>query len=139
MEWITLIAISLVVGMIGEIAKKLVGAKAGDPGWRGVYFVTFRAHALVAGGGLTVALWQLGLPMPQIFGDDVGGAILVGMLAGAIAMVAYDVIVEGVRQWIRHQLAVRGATSPAPVQTPKPRREPPAPPDAEPGRFDEEG
>lgn len=108
MEWITLIAITLVVGMVGEIVKKLVGAKAGDPGWRGVYYVTFRAHALLAGGGLAVGLWALGLPIPQIFGDSIGGALLLGMLAGGIAMIAYDVIVEGVRQWIRHQLARGG-------------------------------
>lgn len=102
---IIIFAIAIVVGMVGEIIKKLVGAKAGDPGWRGVYFVTFRAHGLIAGALLAVGLWSLGLPLPEFFGTDIGGAILVGLLAGGIAMIGYDVLYEGVRAWIRHQLA----------------------------------
>lgn len=110
-ETIVIVAVALVIGMIGEIAKKLVGAKAGDPGWKGVYFVTFRAHGLVAGAGLMLALWAQGLPLPEFFGEGAGGAVLAGLFAGGLAMIGYDVLYEGVRGWLRHKLAVTERTS----------------------------
>lgn len=105
MSWLSLVGISMVIGMTGQVMKQLIGAKAGDTGWRGVYFVTFRAHALVAGAALTAGLWYLGLPLPAALGTELGGAIAHGLFAGMLAMVAYDVLYKGVRAVVQHRLA----------------------------------
>lgn len=102
--WIGAIA----VGMLGEVAKKLVlGPRAKWPkdgfrGWRGVYYVTLPLHAMAAG----VALWWgpalLGYPLPvsAAFDGD-GGYALFGLGVGALSVVGYATFVEGVQRALK--------------------------------------
>jgi hypothetical protein len=92
----------LIIGMLGEIAKNLaLGPKKSWPkdgfrGWRGVYVVTYKAHALVVG-----ALMGLipGLPVTDLFKEPGSnlGAVMFYCGAGAISMIAYATIVGSIK------------------------------------------
>jgi hypothetical protein len=105
-EWITvLIILPFIIGMMGEIVKKLVlrgpMPKTGWPGWRGVYYVTYRAHALAVGAGFGAACAAVAIPFPELFGGTVAGGALAGAFAGGVAMVAYATIVKTIQAAIR--------------------------------------
>ncbi|MGD9749362.1 MAG: hypothetical protein AB7W59_00040 [Acidimicrobiia bacterium] len=106
MEWITvLIILPFIIGMLGEMAKKLIlrgkMPEAGWPGWRGVYYVTYRAHALAVGAGFGAGCAALGIPFPALFGGNVAGGALAGAFAGGVAMVAYAGIVKTIQAAVR--------------------------------------
>lgn len=106
MEWITvLIILPFIIGMLGEIVKKLVlrGKMPADgwPGWRGVYYVTYRAHALAVGAGMGTGCAALGIPLPGLFGPTLAGGALAGAFAGGVAMVAYAGIVKTIQAAVR--------------------------------------
>ncbi|MBN8609637.1 MAG: hypothetical protein J0L92_03585 [Deltaproteobacteria bacterium] len=96
--WITV----LIVGTLGEVAKALIlGPKKTWPkdadghvafrGWRGVYAVTYKVHALVVG-----ALFGLvpGVPVIEaLHSEGVAGAVLQYAGNGALAMVTYTSVV----------------------------------------------
>lgn len=100
MSWLTFapnLAAMLIIATLGEIAKKLVlGPKSkwpaeGFKGLKGVYWVTYKAHAIVA-GVLGAALGSLvgGLPVPEMFvTDGLAGAMLNYGGDGAAAMVLH--------------------------------------------------
>lgn len=101
--WIAILAI----GGCGEIAKKLIlgpkskWPKEGFPGWRGVYFVTYKAHAMIIGGG---AGWLLPLPVSSAFAEDgQAGQAMFYLGAGAIAMIAYAIIVGNIKTFFKNQ------------------------------------
>lgn len=103
MEWLILLLVTpLIIGMLGEVAKGLTKAKPGDKGWKGVYYVTFRAHALVVGAIMGVGMWWLDGPIPIVFGEAVGGYVLAYAFSGGVAMVAYSAIVKTIRAAIHH-------------------------------------
>ncbi len=100
--WIPIVAAALIIGMSGEVAKKVVGANAGDPGLKGLYFVTYKAHALLVGAVLGAVGYQIGIPVPDEFGSELGGAMLAYAASGGIAMVAYSSIVGSIKSTIEH-------------------------------------
>jgi hypothetical protein len=104
-EWVPIVAAALIIGMLGEVAKKLTGAKPGDKGWRGVYIVTYKAHALAVGACVGLAGHYVGIPVPGVFGDNLGGAVLAYTLAAGVAMVGYASIVGVIKSWIEHAAA----------------------------------
>lgn len=100
MSDIVTLALALALGTIGEVFKNLVNAKAGDTGWRGVYYVTLRLHAIVA--GLVAGLAFHGsVAIPEQFGVTLRGYALWGAYCGGLAMVGYDVFVGIVRARIK--------------------------------------
>ncbi len=99
--WIPILAAAFVIGMAGEVAKKLIGAKAGDKGWRGVYHVTLPWHALLVGAAVGAAGHPIGIPVPEVFGADLGGAVLAFTLAGGLSMIAYQAIKSGLGRLVK--------------------------------------
>jgi len=105
--WIPILASAFIIGMLGEVAKKLSGAKHGDTGWRGVYIVTFKAHALLVGALIGLGGHFIGLPVPEVFGESLGGTVLAYAASGGVAMVAYSSIVGTIKSFISHMGAKR--------------------------------
>ncbi len=101
-EWLPILGAALIIGIAGEVVKKLVGAKAGDPGVKGLYFVTYKAHGVIVGAAMGVAGHPMGLPTPAAFGTGMAGAVLAYAVAGGIAMVAYQSIVGSLKNAIEH-------------------------------------
>jgi len=100
--WIPLLSAAFIIGMLGEVAKKLVNAKPGDKGLKGVYIVTYKAHALFVGALLGLALFGLKGPVPEVFGVECGGYVLAYATAGGIAMVGYASIVGVIKSAIEN-------------------------------------
>lgn len=100
----------LIIGTLGDVVKKLVlpgpMPKDGWPGWRGVYYVTYKAHALAVG-----ALMGLipGLPVSDAFETEgPAGPVLFYAGAGAIAMIGYAALVGTIKNAIENRKAKRG-------------------------------
>jgi hypothetical protein len=106
MGWaIIAIVAPLIIGMAGEVAKKLTGAHAGARGWRGVYYVTYRAHALLAGALLGWVMHLTAGPLPAAFGEELGGYLMAYTFSGGVSMVAYDVIIKSIEALVKHLAA----------------------------------
>ena len=89
---------AIVIGTLGEVAKNLVRAKAGDKGWRGVYYVTYRAHAILVGASLgALSFAGIELPVAEGFSEG-GGPVLFYACSGALAMIGYDSIVKTLKK-----------------------------------------
>lgn len=103
-DWLTFmpnLAAMLIIAMMGEIAKKVIlGPKSKMPedgykGLKGLYYVTYKGHAVFVGIAVA-ALGSLfgGLPVPEQFATDgLAGAMLNYGGDGAAAMVLYAVFV----------------------------------------------
>jgi hypothetical protein len=111
MDWIIILIVApFLIGFAGEIVKKWVNAKAGDPGFKGLYYVTYKGHALVVGALLGLAMWAGKGPVPALFhyavGDvseaGIGGYVLAYAFSGGVAMVAYSTIVGTIKNSIEH-------------------------------------
>ena len=96
----------LIIGTAGDIAKNLILGpknrypKEGFRGWRGVYSVTYRFHAIVVG-----ALMGLipGLPVVEsLQTDGIAGSVFQYAGAGALAMVTYATVVGTTRAIIKN-------------------------------------
>jgi hypothetical protein len=107
MSWLTIfLFLPFIIGMLGEVVQRLVlpgeMPKAGWPGWRGVYFVTYKAHALAVGAGFGSLLFLAAIPWPKdVFGEGIGGAMFAGAVSGGVAMVAYASIVGSIKNLTR--------------------------------------
>lgn len=109
---IVFLFVPLVIGMLGQVAQKLVLGSTNPPkvaykGWRGVYYVTIPAHAVLVGALCGAVGFPLGVPVPQMFGDALGGAVLAYAVAGAVSIVAYDAVIKVIRRAVE-QTQLRG-------------------------------
>lgn len=117
MSWIlVLLVLPFIIGMMGEVVKKLAlpgtMPEGGWVGWRGVYFVTYKLHALCVGAVFGIGLFLFHIPWPKdVFGDSVGGAMLAGALSGGVAMVSYAAIVGVWKNSVKLVAARLGAAS----------------------------
>jgi hypothetical protein len=91
----------LVIGLAGEIAKKLILGdkkdmpKEGYPGFKGVYYVTYRFHAVAVGALLGMIP---GLPVTEALATEgMAGGVMFYAGAGAIAMITYASVVSSIR------------------------------------------
>lgn len=106
MSWVIIaIVLPFIIGMIGEVFKKLAlpgkMPVTGWTGWRGVYYVTFPAHSLFAGVIFGLFMFKAGVPWPtDVFGTNLGSAVLAGCFSGGVAVVAYDTIVKTIKRAI---------------------------------------
>jgi hypothetical protein len=107
MEWITVMLVApFIIGMSGEVVKSLAlpgkMPDGGWKGWRGFFFVTYRAHALFVGALAGLAAAKLGIPWPkEVFGEGLAGGALAYCFAGGVAMVGYAAIVGVIKNAIR--------------------------------------
>jgi hypothetical protein len=112
-EWMLSAAMILIIGTLGEVAKGLVGAKAGDRGWRGVYYVTYKAHGIPVGMLFAMPLHPAGVKIPESFGSSLEGFMMWGATMGALAMVVYTLSLGLIRSWFKHQAAkLEGGSEP---------------------------
>jgi hypothetical protein len=95
---ISYLAIMLVVGAIGEMVQKLIAAKGGDQGWRGVYYVTKAYHPIF----VCAAVFAIVVDVPLFDGvsSTITNRVISGAGLGALTMVAYELTVKTIRKFI---------------------------------------
>lgn len=81
---------SLAIGTLLEIAKPLINAKPGDKGWRGVFYVTLPAHAVLVGALLGCIPWLPPLESLIKPGYENVGRFATYLLAGIVCKLGYD-------------------------------------------------
>lgn len=109
------ILIALVIGTLGEVSKRAISAKAGDKGWKGVYYVTLPAHPVLVGALIGLIPW---LPIPDGLvkeGYEVFGRLGTGILGGVVCKIGYDLIVSTVRRMLGQRGARDGNSTPPPA------------------------
>jgi hypothetical protein len=98
----------LVIGMGGEVSKNLALGTPAErkdkdfKGWRRVYAITFRGHALFVGtlvGLLTAVLPEM--PSPEWVAGSFGGHVAYWIGNGALSMVLYASVVATLRALFR--------------------------------------
>jgi hypothetical protein len=95
---ISYVAIMLVVGAIGEMVQKLIAAKGGDQGWRGVFYVTKSYHPIFVCALLFAAV--VDVPLFDGVGSTITNRLISGAGLGAFTMVAYELTVKTIRKAI---------------------------------------
>lgn len=115
MQWIVLLLVTpLIIGMMGQVAQRLILGEKPYPtkkrsdgvevtkfdGWKHYYHVTLPWHALLVGLLIGLGGYYIGLPVPDVFGEKVGGAMLAYAFSGGVAMIAYDVIVKVIKKMV---------------------------------------
>lgn len=100
------IAAIVIIGMIGEVVKRLVlGDKtkrsAEDyKGFKRFYFVTYKAQAIILGALIGLIP---GMPVPEAFqGDGFAGALLNYAGDGAASMVVYAALIGNAKSYVDH-------------------------------------
>lgn len=90
----TVMIAALAIGTFGEVTKNLVGAKRGDKGWRGVFYVTLPAHPVLA--GMLVGLIPWLPPIDALVKEGYEAAARFGTytLAGIVCKLSYDSFVS---------------------------------------------
>ena len=104
-NWAGLIGYFVLTGGLYEATKRTIRAKAGDPGFKGFFYVWGQYLLMPIGGALGAGGHELGIPMHDAFGGEMGGAILAGVIAAAFASHIYSMVVGGVKSKVQHKLA----------------------------------
>jgi len=99
------IVTALAIGTFGEVAKLAISPKAGDVGWRGVYYVTLPAHPVIVGALLGLIPLLLAAPSLVTEGYDGAARFATYLLAGIVCKVGYDVIVSTMRRALGQEQA----------------------------------
>ena len=107
-NWAALIGYFLVTGGVYEATKRTVRAKAGDPGFKGFYYVWGRILLLPLGVLLAIGGHYTGVPLHSAFGEELGGAILAGSIASAVAGFAYTQVIGIAKTRIKHKVEKAG-------------------------------
>lgn len=81
---------SLAIGTLLEIVKPLINAKPGDKGWRGVFYITMPAHAVLLGSLLGCIPWLPPLDSLVKPGYEGVGRFSTYLLAGIVCKLGYD-------------------------------------------------
>jgi hypothetical protein len=103
MTWGTAIGVFILTGGFMEAMNRTVGAKPGDHGLRGVWYVWRRWALVLMGAGLGAGTSALGMHTP--IGDGLGYNILNGVVAAFVAANAYELIVGSAKAKLKHRLA----------------------------------
>lgn len=96
----------LIIGGAGEVAKQLIlGPKKAWPkdgfrGWKGVYVVTYKFHAIIVGGLIGLVP---GLPvLESLQTEGIAGSVMQYAGDGALSMVCYATVVGTARAIIEN-------------------------------------
>jgi len=105
-SWIIILGVApFIIGMGGKVARNIVlnekSLKNGLKGWRWFYKTTLPLHAMGVGAILGFFAPRTGLPIPEVFGTEVGGSILAYTMSGGVAVVGYDSIVKTLKTIIQ--------------------------------------
>ena len=127
--------VPFIIGLAGQTSRRIVLGKdkltkaeiAQLQGWRKWYYLTFTWHALLVGFLICLIGFYLGIPVPALFGTELGGALLAYTFSGGVSIIAYDTIVKTI------QRVISVYQPPAQVSTMLP-----PPPDASPSGDSEE-
>ncbi len=99
-NWIIILGVTpFLIGMGGKVAYNIVlkdhaEGKNKLKGWRWVYKITLPLHAMGVGAILGLIGPRVGLPVPELFGSEIGGSVLAYMMSGGVAIIGYDSIVK---------------------------------------------
>lgn len=112
------IILALLLGIMGEVAKRSISARAGDKGWKGAYYATLPAHPVVVGGLIGLIPW---LPVPDELakpGYEYAGRLGTGILSGVVCQVGYDLIVSTIKRILSQGRGTGSDSNPPPPVTP---------------------
>lgn len=107
-NWTGLLGYFLVTGGLYEATKRTVGAKAGDSGFKGFFYVWGRILLVPLGIALGAIGHFAGIPMHEAFGDEIGGGILAGAIAAAVAGFSYTQVIGIAKTRLKHKLEKNG-------------------------------
>jgi hypothetical protein len=107
-KWGAAVGIFLVTGTLMQALNMSIGAKAGDPGFKGVWFVWKRFFLIILGVGLGALIPLLGLSSP--IGEGYGPGIINGLVASFAAGTFYEIIVGSAKASLQHRIAKGGDT-----------------------------
>jgi hypothetical protein len=104
-SWIIILGVvPFLIGMGGQVARNIVlGEKVSKTslrGWKRIYSVTLPLHAISVGSAVGLVGHKFGLPVPEMFGIEVGGSTLAYALSGGVAIIGYDSIVKTLKRII---------------------------------------
>lgn len=102
-KWGAAVGIYVITGTLMQALNMTVRAKAGDPGFKGVWYVWRRAFIVLLGLGLGALASLLGLTSP--IGDGLGYNIIDGVVASWAASGTYDVALGTLKARAQHALA----------------------------------
>ncbi len=113
----------LVLGTLCETLRRLVPTKAGDKGWRGVFFVLSTGTTPDSQGILPVLLsipmgFIPALPAADVLekdGCELAARIGTYLFAGVVCKLSYDLVVGTVMGMIRQRTASVAGRAPTPV------------------------
>lgn len=104
-KWGAAVAIYVITGTLMQALNMTIGAKAGDPGFKGVWYVWRRAFIVLLGLTLGSLSPLLGLASP--IGEGYGYNILDGIIASWAASGTYDVVFGTLKARAQHLLTKR--------------------------------
>lgn len=102
-KWGAAVAIYLLTGTVVQALNMTIRAKAGDPGFKGVWYVWRRTFIVLFGLGLGALAYLIGLASP--IGDGIGYNLLDGLIASWAASGTYDAAVGTVKARVAHLIA----------------------------------
>jgi hypothetical protein len=111
MTWGTAIGIFLITGAIMQAMNTTIGGKAGDKGFKGLWYTWKRVFLIALGAGLGALAPVMGMSSP--FGDGVGYGVLDGVIAASVAGQAYSMIIGSLKAKARSKLARESVKPPA--------------------------
>lgn len=115
-----IIITALVIGTAGEVTKRLVRAKAGDKGWKGVFHVTLPAHPVIVGLLIGFIPWLPSVDALTKEGFELAGRVGTYALAGVLCKIGYDTLVSTVQRALRQKAAALGGSSSGSTSVPPP-------------------
>jgi hypothetical protein len=104
-KWGAAIGIYILTGTLMQALNVSIGAKAGDPGFKGVWFVWRRWFIVLLGIGLGALAPLMGLSSP--LGEGWGYSVLDGLVAAWAASGTYDATLKTLKARVEHMLAKR--------------------------------
>lgn len=104
-NWLIILGVTpFLIGMGGQVARNIVlGEDSSNKplkGWKRIYRVTLPLHAISVGSTVGFVGHKFGLPVPEMFGTEVGGSTLAYALSGGVAIIGYDSIVKTLKRII---------------------------------------
>jgi len=102
MTWGAAIGVFVTTGTLMTALNTTIGAEAGSPGMKGVWYVWKRFFLLPIGAGLGAMGALVGLSSP--IGEGIGYGTLDGLIAAFVAGQSYGLVVGTVKAKLRHRL-----------------------------------